>query len=273
MRMVDLVMRCLSVALLLVGCAAPLPSEREQRVIDTLADDNYVWANREPELVRLKLKKMQRGPYEWLRGTNTLYWRDLTEPGAARISTAFGDEASSRVLLVGDPHPENVGTFRAADGTMIVDWNDLDAAGYGPFTADVRRLAIGMLVAAERVDDAELAAAVVTGYTVQLAALASGAAPMQLSFGAHPLLDKELTKAQKRGDVGYALDELAPSSGDTRFLAFGELEPIADDGVYEDHIGTVGADMATWIDDAVAQWAARRGEPARVKLRDRKSVV
>ncbi len=270
MRVVDLIMRSILAVMLAAGCAAPLPSERDQRVIDTLADDNYVWANREPALVKLKLRKMQRGPYEWLRGTNALYWRDLTEPGAERITTAFGDEASSRVLLVGDPHPENVGTFRAGDGTMIVDWNDLDAAGYGPFTADVRRLAIGMLVATERTDDAEIAGAVATGYLAQMSALASGAAPMLLSFGAHPLLDKELKKAQKRGDVRYAVDEIAPISGDTRYLAFGELEPIADDGVYEDHVGTVGADMAAWIDDAVAQWAARRGEQATVKLRARR---
>jgi len=29
----------------------------------------------------MKLRMMQRGPYEWLRGTAALYWRDVTEPG------------------------------------------------------------------------------------------------------------------------------------------------------------------------------------------------
>ena len=69
-------------------------------------------------------------------------------PGGERPTTAFGDPASSRVLLVGDPHPENIGTFRAADGTILVEWNDFDAAGYGPYEADVRRLATAMVVAA-----------------------------------------------------------------------------------------------------------------------------
>ncbi len=265
-------MRLTAILLVATGCSGALPSDREQRVVGVLAEDNYAWSLRDPALVALKLKKLQRGPYEWLRGTASLYWRDLTEPGGGRTATAFGDPASSRVLLVGDPHPENVGTFRAADGTMLVDWNDLDAAGYGPFTADVRRLCVGMTIATDT--DAlfadELVARVTTGYAVQIAALAAGGVPLELGLGAHPLLDKELAKARDRGEGRLAIDELAPLSGTTRFVAFGDLEPIAIDGLYEDTVVAVGAEAAVWIDDAVAQWAARRGEPATVKLRARR---
>jgi uncharacterized protein (DUF2252 family) len=107
-------------ALIATGCVATNDS-RDARIIDNLAEDNYMWARREPELVRMKLVKMQRGPYEWLRGTAALYWQDLTEPGETRPVSAFTDGPSSRVLLIGDPHVENVGTFRAADGTMFMD--------------------------------------------------------------------------------------------------------------------------------------------------------
>ncbi len=260
-------MRWLAITVLAAGCADSLRSEREQRVIDALADDNYVWSLREPALVAKKLVKMQRGPYEWLRGTASLYWRDLTELGD-RSATAFGDDASSRVLLVGDPHPENVGTFRAADGTMLVDWNDLDAAGYGPFTADVRRLVVGLIVAAETTDETfvtELATRALRGYLAQLAA-----PKMAIGVGMHPLLDKELMKARGRGDLRFAVDELAPITDGVRYVAFGDLEPVADDGVYEDTVVPVGAEAAAWIDSAVAQWAARRGETATVKLRARR---
>jgi uncharacterized protein (DUF2252 family) len=265
-------MRWLAIAVLVAGCADALPSDREQRVLDELANDNYVWGLRDPALVALKLRKMQRGPYEWLRGTASLYWRDLIEPGGDRTPTSFGDAASSRVLLVGDPHPENVGTFRAADGTMLVDWNDLDAAGYGPFTADVRRLAVGMIVAADSDDGYadELAARVAAGYTAEIAAVAGGAGPFAIGVGAHPLLDKVLAKAQSRGDVRFAVDELAPISDGQRYVAFGDLEPIAADGLYEDTLQPVGAETAVWIDAAIAQWAARRGAPAVVKLRARR---
>lgn len=260
-------MRWIPLLALAAGCADALPSERAQRLIDVLAEDNYVWARRDPELVAKKLAKMQRDPYEWLRGTASVYWRDLTELGE-RPATAFGDEASSRALLVGDPHPENVGTFRASDGTMIIDWNDLDAAGYGPFTADVRRLAVGLIIAADSDDTAftdELAARAVRGYAAQLAR-----SPMTIRSGMHPLLDKELTKAKTRGDVRFAVDELAPVTAGVRYVAFSDLEPVAEDGVYEDTVRPVGAEAAAWIDAAIAQWAARRGEPAVVKLRARR---
>src|SRR5262245_52698646 len=115
------------------ACASSDAASREQRILDLLADDNYEQALRDPELVAMKLRKMQRGPYEWLRGTAAVFWRDLTDPGTARATTAFGSPASARVLLVADPHVENVGTFRASDGTMFVDWNDFDATGYGPY--------------------------------------------------------------------------------------------------------------------------------------------
>jgi len=116
-------------AIVFAGCAGEAPT-RARRIVEALSDDNLVFDAREPELVAAKLRKMQRGPYEWLRGTASLCWRDLMEPGGDRPRTTFGDPLSSRVLLVGDPHPENLGTFHAADGTMFVDWNDFDATGY-----------------------------------------------------------------------------------------------------------------------------------------------
>ncbi|HEY5922573.1 MAG TPA: DUF2252 family protein, partial [Kofleriaceae bacterium] len=112
--------------LALAGCAVETGS-REDRIVSILADDNYEWTLRDPELVALKLMKMQRGPYQWLRGTAALFWQDVTERGGERSATGFGDARSSRVLLIGDAHLENVGTFRASDGTMFVDWNDFDA--------------------------------------------------------------------------------------------------------------------------------------------------
>ena len=177
------------------------------------------------------------------------------------------------MLLVADPHPENVGTFRATDGTMLVDWNDLDAAGYGPFTADVRRLATGLIVAAATDDEAlaqQLVARVCAGYVATIAALAAGQDVRPMGVGAHPLLDKELAKARTRGEARQALDELAPVTGGIRYVAFGDLEPIAEDGVYEDTVQPVGAEAAVWLDRAVAQWAGRRGIPAIVKLRARR---
>lgn len=266
-----------SILLLVAGCAAEPPS-RAQRILESLADDNLVAGRREPALVAMKLRKMQRGPYEWLRGTASLYWRDLMEPGATRAVTTFGDPESSRVLLVGDPHPENVGTFRGfSDGQMFLDWNDFDATGYGPFTGDVRRLAAGFVVIAtlgeaDAALTAELTRLVATGYAEQIATIAAGMRPAALGAGNAELFDDELAKAQTRGDALFAVDELAPAVDGTRLLAFGDLEEVAADGVLEDRVLDVDAEQADWIDRALAQWAPGRLSPAEaaIKLRARR---
>jgi len=256
-----------AVLTLLAACSSgPEATVRERRVLDALADDNYMWSLREPELVAMKLRKMQRGPYEWLRGTAPLFWRDLMEPGVARYETSFGDPLSSRVLLVGDPHCENIGTFRAADGEQLVDWNDFDATGYGPFTGDVRRLGAGLsIVAALGGDEAfasELVAAALTAYADEIAA----ASPVVVGVGVHEYFDDELEKARERGETLYAIDEVAPVMAGERVLALGDLEPVADDGLLEDRLLEVDRAVADMLDRAVAQWDPR----ARVKLRARR---
>jgi len=52
----------------LLGCGSAA-SAREDFVINTLAEDNYLWAMRDPRLVAMKLVKMQRDPFIWMRGT------------------------------------------------------------------------------------------------------------------------------------------------------------------------------------------------------------
>jgi uncharacterized protein (DUF2252 family) len=266
-------MRCgLVAALVGVGCAGAPIDVREQRVLHALFDDNWTWAAREPALVAFKLTKMQRGPYEWLRGTASLAWRDLMEPGGDRLATSFGDAASSRVLLVGDPHPENLGTFRAADGTMFVDWNDTDGSGYGPFTGDLRRLAAGLVIATDSTIGPELARSAATGYAAQIAALARGERPGATTRGAHPVFDVELDKASTRGMVRYNLDELAPVIDGARVLAFRDLEPIAPDGIFEDRLVPLDVEQSAWAERAIERWRAGRLDDAAatIKLRARR---
>jgi uncharacterized protein (DUF2252 family) len=260
------------VLIAVAGCSATPLDVRAQRVIEALAVDNYAWSLREPAVVEMKLRKMQRGPYEWLRGTAGVYWRDVYEPGVPRHATAFGDEASSRVLLVGDPHPENVGTYRTADGTLVVEWNDFDAAGYGPYEGDLRRLAAGLAIAAN--DDAlagELARRAADGYATEIALLATGAPGAPTVHGLDPVLDKLIDKARANGDAGKALSEIAPVGTDgARQIAFGDLEAVAPDGVVENRQQPVGPDGLVWIDRALAGWQAARPEAGAIKLRTRR---
>jgi hypothetical protein len=225
-------------------------------VIDTLADDNYMWALRDPQTVAMKLKLMQESPFLWLRGTAPVYWRDLTTPGMARPATAFGDPASSRVLLVADPHPENLGSFREPDGTMVVDFDDFDGAGYGPFDGDVRRLAAGMIIAANGAgpSPADLASAVATAYAAQIADLANGLAP---NPGTAPYLDKLIAKAQANGN---AHKELADDVASPGLLATGDLDPIDAFGVISNRVEPIATSEYDEVSAALAALVAAHPE-------------
>jgi uncharacterized protein (DUF2252 family) len=242
-------MKPLVVVVVLAGCAGAGDPAREQVVVAALADDNYESALRDPDLVGMKLRLMQETPYAWLRGTARLYWNDLMAVGTAR--SGGGDAASSRVLLLGDPHPENLGSFRLPDATLVVDWDDFDAAGYGPFEGDLRRLGAGMIVAT---GNAETAKAAAEGYAAQIADLAAGKAVVPVGLGDEPYLDDLLAKAKKKGDADDTLDEVAPVTDGVRQMAFGDIDPVDDHGVVQKRLAPVSAEQAAWIDAAIAQW-------------------
>lgn len=225
-------------------------------MIDTIAEDNYMWALRYPETVAMKLTMMQESPFLWLRGTAPVYWRDLTTPGVGRPATAFGDPLSSRVLLVADPHPENLGSFRAPDGTMVIDFNDFDTAGYGPFEGDVRRLAAGLIVAANGTGPSprDLASAVATAYAAQITDLANGLAP---DPGTSPYLTKLIAKAKANGD---AHKELADDVASPGVLAIGDLDPIGSDGVIQNRVEPLGATEHDEVTAALAPLVASHPE-------------
>ena len=65
----------------------------------------------------------------------------------------LNDPNAAQVMLVVDPHPENMGTaFRQNVDTrgivlpedFTLKWFDFDAASYGPYTLDLRRAALGL---------------------------------------------------------------------------------------------------------------------------------
>lgn len=236
----------------LCACASPASDDRDAYVIDTLAEDNFMWAQRDPDLVAMKLVLMQEEPYEWLRGTAPVYWRDLATPGVDRPATKFGDALSSRVLLVADPHPENIGSFRASDGTMLIDFDDFDAAGYGPFEGDVRRLAAGMIVAAAGTgpSPADIASAVATAYQAQIGDL-------EADIGTAPYLAKLIAKAQANGD---AHKELAGDVASPGVLATGDLDPIDAYGVVQNRVEPIGTTEHDVVTTALAPLLAAHPE-------------
>lgn len=146
---------------ILLGCDDPgALSARAAWIQERLTADNAFWLTRSPARVEDKYARMEADPYDWMRGSLSLFLADALRPDPERAATAFLDEPeSASVLLVGDPHVENLGTCLGGEegdaGTipaaapLLLEWVDLDAAAFGPWTLDTRRAALAIALVAD----------------------------------------------------------------------------------------------------------------------------
>ena len=185
---------------LAAACAHPGPDPRAAWLGALLLDDNRELLAREPDLVAEKLARMSRDPFAYFRGSLRVFAAEV-EP------TAF----AARVAVVGDPHPENLGSFRSGAGEAVVDFNDFDAAGHGPFVHDVRRLAAGFAVAAEqaglrRKRQRRVARRVAEGYAHEIGPLPAARPPLAIRRGAGcgRIVDALLGAAARAAAAGRA---------------------------------------------------------------------
>ncbi len=119
---------------------------------------------------------MSRSTFAFFRGVS---WSVPQEP------SKFSTPESSRVAVIGDPHPENVGTFVTGAGIHVVDFNDFDQADFGPYIDDVRRLAVSLWITADMGDihkkqRALMVGEMVAGYVAELRRQVEGKSPFSL---------------------------------------------------------------------------------------------
>ncbi|MBK7760665.1 MAG: DUF2252 family protein [Deltaproteobacteria bacterium] len=226
----------------LSGCSGARPDAgRQAWLVEQLVQDNLVWTSRDPALLAAKYQKMAADPYDFMRGSLGVYYADLQRTSERRATTRFVSSAESgAVLLVGDPHPENVGTFlpdaQGADARselpgLVLDFNDLDGAAFGPWILDLRRAAVGIgaltlaLEGCEADCRAEAVVALAEGYT----AAVLGLDELSASRAADNITLKLLEDTVEDGLERKRLDDLtAPGDdGQRRFLLD---EALDDDG-------------------------------------------
>ncbi len=222
----------LALALALVCACDAGEDSRRQWLQATLVLDNQIFLDTVPALARGKFARMSATPHDFLRGTVGQWARDVgAAGGAGYVPSAYAGVAVADVALVGDPHLENIGSFRDADGRLVLDFNDFDAATYGPYHFDVRRLALSFRLAADQLGvDATgdaAARAVAAGYAAEVVALADGASPGVITdLDARGEILARLFK--KAGEDGAAREELSDYTrvvDDRREMFLGELEP------------------------------------------------
>ena len=114
-------------------------NERRMHVRQTLREDHRQRIYKSRPDADAKFSKLCSSTYSFFRGTSLLFYRDM----------AGEDAWMPTVLTLGDVHPENFGVMPSSDNTPIFAVNDFDEAYYAPFTWDLKRGAVGFMVAAE----------------------------------------------------------------------------------------------------------------------------
>ncbi len=114
------------------GCV--LPPGRDPVAILHATD-----AERIPELLPERYKRMMKSPFLFLRGAAAVMAQDLSSQPVAGIP----------VQACGDCHLMNFGAFNTPEGRVLFDINDFDETLPGvDFTVDLKRLAASVAVAA-----------------------------------------------------------------------------------------------------------------------------
>jgi uncharacterized protein (DUF2252 family) len=113
--------------------------ERQQEIVDCLADAFSELIEVNPRAFRRKFRKMAAEPFDFYRGSAPLFYHDVD-----RLDDPWADERTTRVWIQGDLHAENYGTYMDAEGVLVFDVNDFDEAYLGHFTWDLQRMAASL---------------------------------------------------------------------------------------------------------------------------------
>lgn len=239
---------CLAaLALALAACAAPAGA-REDEIASVFADADLPLIRERPLLVAGKYARMASAPFEFYRGELPLFLHDWVEGANGLAASRFTAELDPEPLSLGDPHPENFGLLEGPDGSFALEPNDFDSADRGPYLWDVRRLVVGLALAAHvaNADDPaaqaisigaarDVARAAAAAYATEIAALASGAArPRFDDPNAGLILAHLFGDAQQDLTPRAELTDDTVVSGSERRMIRGVLDPSEPTQAFED---------------------------------------
>ncbi|GJE31576.1 DUF2252 domain-containing protein [Methylobacterium oxalidis] len=125
-------------------------------------------AGRQAQLVPLRVARMARSPFAFLRGAAAVMAWDLASTPCSGI----------RVVIDGDAHVSNFGLFGSPQHDIVLDLNDFDEVTVGPWEWDLKRLVASIEVAAREYGSTshirrQSVTAAVSGYQKKMSDLAS----------------------------------------------------------------------------------------------------
>lgn len=208
---------------LLVACQPSLDT-RTAFLVNTLIDSDRDLLAMRPQLVAQKYEQMAEGLQPFLRGTATVYYRDIARYQDERAALPHGAGAE-QTQLYGDVHLENLGVT-LDEGGALFDVVDFDATVPGPFAWDVRRAMLALqaaLTVAEQPPEAldEAAATLARSYAQAVAAIAASGPPPPVREGsqtAGAIVTELIADGRKRYQAREELSEYTEVIGGRRRL-------------------------------------------------------
>lgn len=95
-----------------------------------------------------KYQKMLESPFGLFRIMPSLFYKDIT--GEFASNAKLLNRTAPSIIINGDMHIENFGTFRGPDGNAVWGMNDFDQSGIGSPESDLERLATSAIFVARQ---------------------------------------------------------------------------------------------------------------------------
>lgn len=246
----------LAAALAAVACGDGPSDPRSATIASVFADADLALIRARPALVAGRYRRMAASPFDFYRGGLALFLHDWRDGTSGLSATRFGVDAPA-VFGLSDPHPENFGTLLAADGSLSLQPNDLDAADAVPYLWDVRRLVVGLslasLIASPSADPAEVAREGARAYADSLRRLAAGEPRSVVTAGGGvPALDDLFRRGARDAAEHAELASLTVTANSARTLRRGVVD--------EDDPDSVLVELPSVARDALAATLARYRE-------------
>ena len=120
-----------------LGRSAQKDLQPKERAFDPVALLVSCCDGRVERLLPIKYTRMAASPFAFFRGAVSIMAGDLGRLPRTGIDAQ----------LCGDAHVQNLGSFAAADGKLVFDFNDFDETIRGPFEWDLKRMATSIVLA------------------------------------------------------------------------------------------------------------------------------
>jgi uncharacterized protein (DUF2252 family) len=198
--------------------------DRRRHVRQCLREDHETRIAASSEEAEIKFDKLSDSLFSFFRGTALLFYRDMA-----------GDDAwMPTVLTLGDVHPENFGVMPNANNVPIFSVNDFDESYYAPFTWDIKRGAVGFMIAAEtegelkRKQQIRIVRHFVQGYIEDMQRLAREGTEQdeEMRYDNAPKLIRKLFKAADENRAEWLAEDYLDETK-SGFRSTEELVPIS----------------------------------------------